>query len=95
MDMDIKEAKEISEKENKHKQQRDASSREEKRKLLNRGKKRRFPIWLRLLLFICGVIICFAVGTMIGYGVLGDGEPMNVFEKETWTHIIDLVEKEA
>jgi hypothetical protein len=30
----------------------------------------------------------------VGYGVIGDGKPMNVFEKETWTHIIDLVEKE-
>ncbi|MBN3546413.1 DNA-directed RNA polymerase subunit beta [Fictibacillus barbaricus] len=73
---------------------REESSKVEKKKLIHRGTKRSFPIWLRLLLLVCGIIVCFAVGTMIGYGVLGDGKPMNVFEKETWTHIIDLVEKE-
>ncbi|MBY6037304.1 DNA-directed RNA polymerase subunit beta [Fictibacillus nanhaiensis] len=89
---------ELNKKENKPAKQRhkehEASSREEKKKLINRGTKRSFPIWLRLLLLICGIVVCFAVGTMVGYGVIGDGKPMNVFEKETWTHIIDLVEKD-
>ena len=74
--------------------EREKSSKVEKKKLIHQGTKRSFPIWLRLLLLVCGIIVCFAVGTMVGYGVLGDGKPMNVFEKETWTHIIDLVEKE-
>lgn len=74
--------------------EREESSKAVKKKLIHRGTKRSFPIWLRLLLLVCGIIVCFAVGTMVGYGVLGDGKPMNVFEKETWTHIIDLVEKE-
>jgi lipopolysaccharide/colanic/teichoic acid biosynthesis glycosyltransferase len=74
-------------------QEKKSSSKEEK-KLIHRGTKRSFPIWLRLLLLICGIVVCFAIGTMVGYGVLGDGKPMSVFEKETWTHIIDLVEKE-
>jgi hypothetical protein len=97
--MDRTERNEITKTENIQKTQRqkerEASSREEKKKILNRGRKRSFPIWLRLLLLICGIVVCFAVGTMIGYGVIGDGEPMKVFDKETWTHIIDLVEKEA
>ncbi|WNB92351.1 DNA-directed RNA polymerase subunit beta [Bacillus sp. NEB1478] len=75
-------------------QEREKSSRDEKKKLVNSGRKRSFPIWLRLLLLVCGIIVCFVVGTMVGYGVLGDGKPMNVFEKETWTHIVDLVEKD-
>jgi DNA-directed RNA polymerase subunit beta len=75
-------------------QEKKSSSKEEKKKLIYRGTKRSFPIWLRLLLLICGIVVCFAIGTMVGYGVIGDGKPMNVFEKETWTHIIDLVEKE-
>jgi DNA-directed RNA polymerase subunit beta len=74
-------------------QEKKSSSKDEK-KLIHRGTKRSFPIWLRLLLLVCGIVVCFAIGTMVGYGVLGDGKPMNVFEKETWTHIIDLVEKE-
>jgi DNA-directed RNA polymerase subunit beta len=78
----------------KTKRYKENSPKEEKKKLIHRGMKRSFPIWLRLLLLVCGIIVCFAVGTMVGYGVIGDGKPMNVFEKETWTHIIDLVEKE-
>ncbi|MED1862674.1 DNA-directed RNA polymerase subunit beta [Fictibacillus nanhaiensis] len=76
-------------------QEKETSSKEEKKQWYQRRTKRSFPIWLRLLLLVCGIIVCFAVGTMVGYGVIGDGKPMNVFEKETWTHIIDLVEKDA
>ncbi|MET3726713.1 lipopolysaccharide/colanic/teichoic acid biosynthesis glycosyltransferase [Fictibacillus halophilus] len=76
-------------------QEKETSSKEEKKQWYQRQTKRSFPIWLRLLLLVCGIIVCFAVGTMVGYGVIGDGKPMNVFEKETWTHIIDLVEKDA
>lgn len=74
--------------------EKEKSHKEEKKQWYHRRTKRSFPIWLRLLLLICGIIVCFAVGTMVGYGVIGDGKPMNVFEKETWTHIIDLVQKE-
>jgi len=30
-------------------------------------------------------------GLMVGYGVIGDGNPKDVLKKETWTHIVDLV----
>jgi hypothetical protein len=93
------EMQDMNKKENKPKtqryQEREKSSRDEEKQLVNRGRKRSFPIWLRLLLLICGIIVCFVVGTMVGYGVLGDGKPMNVFEKETWTHIVDLVQKDV
>lgn len=32
---------------------------------------------------------------MIGYGVLGDGRPLDALKPSTWQHIIDLVEKDA
>ncbi|MEW9500819.1 DNA-directed RNA polymerase subunit beta [Jeotgalibacillus marinus] len=32
---------------------------------------------------------------MVGYGVIGDGDPQDVLKKETWTHILDLVMKDA
>jgi hypothetical protein len=91
-DMNKKENRETSTRQ--RYKEREKSSREEK-KQVNRGRKRSFPIWLRLLLLICGIVVCFVVGTMVGYGVLGNGKPTNVFEKETWTHIIDLVEKDV
>jgi len=28
---------------------------------------------------------------MIGYGVIGDGKPTDVFKKSTWTHILEIV----
>ncbi|WP_240189876.1 DNA-directed RNA polymerase subunit beta [Bacillus sp. P14.5] len=31
---------------------------------------------------------------MIGYGVIGDGKPMDVLDKSTWQHIIDIVLKD-
>jgi len=53
-----------------------------------------FPIWLRILVVTLLVVIAFVVGSMIGYGVIGDGEPIEVLEKSTWTYIVDLVNKE-
>ncbi|GIN57214.1 hypothetical protein J8TS2_15330 [Lederbergia ruris] len=52
---------------------------------------RLIPIWLRLILLIIFVAASLAGGLMIGYGVMGDGNPKDVFKKKTWTHIIDVV----
>ena len=52
------------------------------------------PIWLRLLLVIVLIAGCAAGGAMVGYGVIGGGQPTDVFEVSTWTHIIDLVNKD-
>jgi hypothetical protein len=49
---------------------------------------RRFPLAVRLLLFIYIAIIIFFVGLMIGYGILGN--PIDIFRIETWEHIINL-----
>jgi hypothetical protein len=40
------------------------------------------------------MVVLFAAGTMVGYGVMGGKEAKDVFKKETWTHIVDLVKKE-
>ena len=55
---------------------------------------RLFPIWLRIIVVVLLVIVAFIVGSMIGYGVIGDGNPTGVLEKSTWTYIVDLVNKE-
>lgn len=52
---------------------------------------RLLPIWLRVvlvLLLLAGVAI---LGAIIGYGYIGDGEPADVLKKETWTHILDIL----
>lgn len=54
---------------------------------------RLIPIWLRIILFILLIAVCAVGGAMFGYGVLGDGNAVDVFNKSTWTHILDLVSK--
>ncbi|RKO62818.1 DNA-directed RNA polymerase subunit beta [Caldibacillus debilis] len=84
------------------KAQKETLSRSEKREARreNREKKKKirirlFPIWLRILIVLFLIIVCFFVGAMIGYGVIGDGNPFDVFKKSTWTHIYDIVNKES
>ncbi|MGR6117792.1 DNA-directed RNA polymerase subunit beta [Aeribacillus composti] len=60
-----------------------------------RTRVRLIPIWLRLILLVFGMVISMAIGAMIGYGVLGDGRPLDALKPSTWQHIIDLVEKDA
>jgi len=44
---------------------------------------------LKLLLVLGLILIAFVVGTMIGYGLLGGGDPMRVFDSDLWKHIFD------
>lgn len=45
---------------------------------------------LKILVVISLVLILFVTGTMIGYGIVGGGNPKDVFNKEVWTHILDF-----
>lgn len=54
---------------------------------------RLIPIWLRLLIVFALMAASLAAGLAIGYGVIGDGKPRDVFKRSTWQHIIDFVEK--
>lgn len=56
--------------------------------------RRIFPIWLRLIVVAALCVLALIVGLMIGYGILGDGTPSDVLQKETWKHIIDLIKKD-
>ncbi|MBY0097376.1 DNA-directed RNA polymerase subunit beta [Mesobacillus maritimus] len=58
-----------------------------------RVRVRLIPIWLRLLMVIALFALSIVVGAIVGYGVLGNGDPMDVFEKSTWTHVMDLIQK--
>ena len=52
---------------------------------------RLIPIWLRVLLVIVFTAVSLAAGVMVGYGVIGDGNPKDALKKSTWTHIVDIV----
>lgn len=52
---------------------------------------RLLPIWLRILLVLLLLAGAAILGAIIGYGYIGDGEPMDVLKKETWTHILDII----
>lgn len=64
------------------------------RKLNKRPRRRIFPIWLRLIVIALFAVSALAAGLVVGYGVLGDGNPSDALKMETWQHIIDIVKKE-
>lgn len=74
-----------------YKQQQSKEQKEEPRMKI---RIRIFPIWLRIIVVSLLVLIAFVVGSMIGYGVIGDGKPTDILQKSTWTSIVDLVNKE-
>ncbi|WP_017549600.1 DNA-directed RNA polymerase subunit beta [Salinicoccus carnicancri] len=60
---------------------------EQSKKLVHR----RFPLIVRVLLFVYIAVIVFFVGLMIGFGILDN--PIEVFRLETWEHIINLTKE--
>ncbi|RSD27079.1 DNA-directed RNA polymerase subunit beta [Mesobacillus subterraneus] len=79
----------------------EAATREEvkKEKKKTREKKKRIrvrliPIWLRIIIVIILLAASIVLGAMFGYAIMGNGKAKDIFEKSTWTHILDLVEKE-
>lgn len=50
---------------------------------------RKFPLWLRSIIFFVLVGISLCAGLMVGYSVVGDGESATtIFHKEIWEHIL-------
>ena len=79
---------------NKASQQDEVSATEEERPKKYKFRIRLIPIWLRLIILVIVMAVAVVAGAMFGYGVLGGGNPMDVLNKETWQHILDLVNKE-
>lgn len=52
---------------------------------------RMFPIWLRIVIVLLLIVIAAALGSMVGYGVIGDGNAKDALKWETWQHIIDIM----
>lgn len=53
---------------------------------------RLIPIWLRVILVVLLLAILSLSGLYIGYSIVGDGAPNEIFKKETWTHITDIIQ---
>jgi DNA-directed RNA polymerase subunit beta len=74
------------------------NSRIEKKKTSEAEEKIRLrlvPIWARILIVFVLAAAAAVAGTLIGYSVIGDGKASDVFDKSTWTHISDLVNKDT
>ncbi|WP_068673745.1 DNA-directed RNA polymerase subunit beta [Oceanobacillus sp. Castelsardo] len=56
-----------------------------------RPRRRMFPIWLRIIVVLSLALTALVVGLMVGYGVLGDGNPIDALKVDTWQHLIDIV----
>lgn len=83
-----------------NKNNQEAITREDvKKEKKTREKKKRIrvrliPIWLRIIIVIVLLAASIVLGAIFGYAIMGNGKAKDVFEKSTWTHIMDLVNKE-
>ncbi|MCG3084817.1 MULTISPECIES: DNA-directed RNA polymerase subunit beta [unclassified Anoxybacillus] len=66
----------------------------QQKRSLRRPRRRLVPIWLRLVIVFVLVLLSGMIGAMVGYGVLGDGNPFEALKPSTWQHIVDLIEKQ-
>lgn len=53
--------------------------------------RRIFPIWLRLIIIFLLCFLAVILGLIVGFSMLGDGQPMDVLEIEFWEHLIDII----
>jgi hypothetical protein len=54
---------------------------------------RLIPVWVKVAIVIFLTITSLLAGTVVGYGVIGNGKPSEALQKSTWTHIIDIINK--
>lgn len=54
---------------------------------------RLIPVWVKVAIVILLTIASMLAGTVVGYGVIGNGKPGEALQKETWTHIMDIINK--
>ncbi|WP_230494928.1 DNA-directed RNA polymerase subunit beta [Pseudoneobacillus rhizosphaerae] len=54
---------------------------------------RLIPVWVKVAIVIFLTIASMLVGTVVGYGVIGNGKPSEALQKGTWTHIMDIINK--
>lgn len=70
------------------KQNREAADDRLGRKWMSTGE---FSIGLRIIIVVVLLVIAAITGSMIGYGVMGNGNPFNVLNPATWNHVLDIM----
>ncbi|MEG1503757.1 DNA-directed RNA polymerase subunit beta [Enterococcus sp. 22-H-5-01] len=46
---------------------------------------------IRIVAILLAGVVLFIIGSMIGYGVMGGGNPFKVLLPDVWRHILDFV----
>jgi hypothetical protein len=54
---------------------------------------RLIPVWVKVAIVILLTIASMLAGTVVGYGVIGNGKPSEALQKGTWMHIVDIINK--
>ncbi len=60
----------------------------------DRNRNRLARLFLRLSAISILLFAAMIAGTVVGFSVVGDGQPSDVFKKSTWQHIINFVKEE-
>ncbi|MFD2446740.1 DNA-directed RNA polymerase subunit beta [Bacillus sp. CGMCC 1.16607] len=54
---------------------------------------RLIPVWVKVIMVVLLLFVSVIAGTVVGYGFIGNGKPSEALQKETWTHILDMINK--
>ncbi|UOQ94940.1 DNA-directed RNA polymerase subunit beta [Halobacillus shinanisalinarum] len=64
-----------------------------KEKGRRKQRRRILPIWLRIIIVLFLSALALLVGLIVGYGVIGDGNPLDALDWSTWERIWNLITK--
>lgn len=76
------------------KDQKKKNNPEEKASPKQKIRVRLFPIWLRIVVIILVIAVSVLAGAVVGYSVMGNGKATDTFKKDTWMHIVNLINEE-
>ncbi|MDG5787284.1 DNA-directed RNA polymerase subunit beta [Evansella sp. AB-P1] len=68
-----------------------AKEKEASVKKVKRGRIRIIPVWIRVVFVLALFAGSLIVGVMVGFGIVGEGEPMDVLNRDTWYQLYDLI----
>lgn len=54
---------------------------------------RLIPVWTKVTIVFLLLILSLLAGAVVGYGVIGNGDPSEALDTATWTHILDMINK--
>ncbi|WLR50684.1 DNA-directed RNA polymerase subunit beta [Bacillus tianshenii] len=78
-----------------HQEHKEEQSTSEEKKYPRKRRARLIPIWMRLVIVILLMLLSLTAGLMVGYGVIGDGEPLDAIKTSTWTKLVDLITEDV